>query len=269
MSKKYIWLTDTHFTYLKKSELVQFLVELEAHKADGIFLTGDISNGTNINKHLHWLANIVKVPVYFVLGNHDFYRTSFEQVENSMVGLMAEHSNLCYLTLTPEPIQLSENTALIGHDGWYDAGWREPSTSLVFISDWFLIREFRRLFTIEEVLELIRARARQAATFLDMSLRKALETNSTVYLLTHFPPWPEQHEWWGKLTEWFWQPYNSSKIVADAVSSVMKDYPDKKVIILAGHTHNRRVVHPTPNIEQRVGAANLGKATIQEIIQIL
>jgi len=265
--KRYIWLTDTHFNFLDQAALLGFFLSLEEKKADGIFLTGDVSTGPHLVKHLNLLEKVVKTPVYFVLGNHDYYRATFSEIENSMVELMQSNSRLHYLSVS-DPISLSDDVAVIGHDGWYDAGWRAPVTPAIFVWDWYFIKDFRALFGTEERMNLVRARATKAMEFIIENLEKAFKKHSTAYMLTHFPPWPEESDRFYGLLEKFWMPYNSSKMMADALVKIMEKYSDKKLVILAGHTHIKRKIQISSNIEMRVGDAEFGKPQIQKIILI-
>lgn len=264
MSKKYIWLTDIHLNFLKDEKIIEFFLNLKFKQADGIFLTGDISNGLYITKHLAWLQKITDLPIYFVLGNHDFYKSSFTDVEYRVSSLVKNTSNLHYLTIS-EPIALNDTTAIIGHDGWYDAGWHEPMTPLVFLADWYFIEDFKFTFSNKRRMILIRDRALQAAERLEQNLKKAFQTYDTIYLLTHFPPWPPMG--FG-LRNRFWRPYNSSKIVADYIIRSMPLDKNKKLIVLSGHTHEHRYTKISENIELRVGEAELKNPSISNIIVI-
>lgn len=266
-TKKYFWITDPHFNFVNPVKLKNFFLRIKSEHPDGIFITGDISTGPEVIRHLQWIAEDIAVPTYFVLGNHDFYRSSFQLVEEAVVDLTKRQDNLFYMNKC-NVIQLSSDTALIGHDGWYDSNWRVPYTSLIFIWDFFFIKDFRALFSNEERLELVRERAKIASLSMVDKLETALKNNSTVYLITHIPPWPEQNEKWGGLIEKFWTPFNSSKVIAEALINVMGRHSDKKLIILSGHTHHARKEIITHNIELRVGSASHNVCEIQEAIFI-
>jgi 3',5'-cyclic-AMP phosphodiesterase len=263
--KSYIWLTDTHFNFLNHVSLISFFQKLKKIEADGIFLTGDISNGSHVISHLELLQKETGVALYFTLGNHDFFRTFISEMKQSLRNLQNE--KLIYLT-QQKPITLAPGIGLIGHDGWYDAGWRNPLTPFIFLWDWYFIKDFRSLFGTKERMALIRSLASEAEEFISKNLEAALEKYSTVYLLTHFPPWPEESDKFYGLLEKFWMPYNSSKLVADSILQIMKKHPNKKLIILSGHTHIGGRKNIATNIELRVGSAELGKPEIQEIILI-
>jgi Icc protein len=260
----YIWLTDTHLNFLESYKIVEFFLELKFQEADGIFLTGDISNGPNVCKHLRWLQKILDKPVYFVLGNHDYYRSSFEEVEQSVTSLVKSNESLHYLSVE-QPISLNGDTALIGHNGWYDAKWHDPLLPVVFLADWYFIDNFKLGQSNKARMQLMRDRASEAAKSIGKSLQNALRDHSTVYLLTHFPPWPYYQ--YG-IRDNFWKPFNSSRIIAETIEDTMKYFPNKKLIVLAGHTHEVRYTRVAPNIELRVARAELKKPSIGNIVVI-
>lgn len=165
-----------------------------------------------------------------------------------------------------EPVSLSNKIALIGHDGWYDG--RDPLTWWVFCYDWFLIKDFWKLKGNSARFNKVQEQTELAAKFLEKALLKALETHTTIYLLTHFPPWPEDRPSWKNLVNRFWRPYNSSKVISETLERIMSQFPQKNLIVLAGHTHIQREEQITNNITLKVGKAKNGSPVIQEIFEI-
>ena len=92
----FIWLTDPHFNFLTKSKLIEFFLYLESLRPDGIFISGDISTGPKVIQHLQYLEKIINKPIYFVLGNHDYYRSSFSEINQSISSI--NNKNLIYLS---------------------------------------------------------------------------------------------------------------------------------------------------------------------------
>ena len=239
-SSKCFWITDPHLNFLTQSQIIEFFLKIQSYQPNGIFLTGDISTGNKIISHLKLMANIISCPIYFVLGNHDFYHSDYSAIQNDIVRLTKDNKNLKYLSVQ-QSISLTKDVAIIGHDGWYDAGWRNPLLPIVFLADWYFISDFRFCENNAARLSLMKYKSEVAARCLEKSLTKALEENhSTVYLLTHFPPWPEKNDKYGGIFEKFWMPYNSCKVVADMISAVMMNHPNQQLIILAGHTHPKQ-----------------------------
>src|ERR1022692_181118 len=94
---KIIWITDPHLDMLMPWTFVKFLFHLREEQADAIFLTGDISNGIMISLHLELLAVFAQCPIYFVMGNHDYFFSSFEKVNNKLRELCKKYPNLIWI----------------------------------------------------------------------------------------------------------------------------------------------------------------------------
>ena len=79
------WTSDLHLVFLRPSAtgaggLLSWLEGLAREPFDALAISGDISEAPSLREHLGLLESYVRRPIYFVLGNHDFYRGSFEQV---------------------------------------------------------------------------------------------------------------------------------------------------------------------------------------------
>src|SRR3990167_506120 len=139
----YAWATDIHLDTLGNDPVAitdfgKFLVKDAPH---GVFLTGDLSNAKNLVYHLSILEQACERPIYFVLGNHDFYGASIEAVRKTMRELTNMSQYLKYLPTT-QYVALSPTTALIGHDGWYDGLYGDYKSSRFVMNDWIDIKEF-------------------------------------------------------------------------------------------------------------------------------
>src|SRR5688572_22159487 len=67
------WLTDIHLNFLEDDARRDFAAAVAATGADGVVVTGDIAEAESLVPMLEELAEVVARPVWFVLGNHDFY----------------------------------------------------------------------------------------------------------------------------------------------------------------------------------------------------
>ncbi len=115
----YAWLTDIHLEFLGSKETIAFVKELASQKLDGLFLTGDISTASQIEAHLQLFEDLYQSPVYFVLGNHDYYGGSIEAVRK-MVEKTCYKSKWLHWLPKSGIVALGKETCLIGHDGWAD-----------------------------------------------------------------------------------------------------------------------------------------------------
>ena len=135
------WLTDIHLNFLDEEQLDRFLKRLSAKKSDIIVISGDIGEADTIYQYLSTLSAAVSPPIYFVLGNHDYYRGSIEYVRSGLLPFLKDRPKLHWLN-NSEIVSLSSTTALIGHDSWADARFGDYWKSNVQLNDFVLIGEF-------------------------------------------------------------------------------------------------------------------------------
>lgn len=263
--KKCAWLSDTHLNLLETEETLAFVRHLNSKKSDAIFLSGDISSGFEVINGLTTLAEHYLGDIYFVLGNHDYYKLFISETRDMVRDLCLKYSNLHYLT-SDRFQSLGNSTAIVGDDGWYDGLWRNPLTSFIFAWDWYLIKDFRSLFSTSERLAFMRELATEAVLRVQEKLEAAFRTHDKVYLLLHVPPWPGKNS--SKILDAFWKPYNSSKLMAVFLEDFMSTRNHKQLIILSGHTHIRRREIISSNIELRVAEADFGSPQVEDFIFI-
>ena len=61
------------------------------------------------------MAQHIAKPIYFVLGNHDYYQSTVENVRQKVAELSQENPSVNWLPET-SLIQLSKDTLLLGED---------------------------------------------------------------------------------------------------------------------------------------------------------
>ena len=139
--KSLAWLTDLHLNFLRPFLSNVFLASLAEIQADAFLLGGDIGEAPDVALYLNALDNALQRPIYFVLGNHDFYKGSIAGVRAEVRALAAACPNLHYLCDT-DVVPLTDETCLIGHDEWGDGRLGAYYRSDVMLNDWGLIEEF-------------------------------------------------------------------------------------------------------------------------------
>src|SRR5262245_54018805 len=102
------WATDVHLNFLSSHELADFARALDASSADAILLTGDIAEAPSLERLLVALGRALKRPIYFVLGNHDFYHGSIAEVRSKAAALSRSSPWLRWLPAVA-PIELAED----------------------------------------------------------------------------------------------------------------------------------------------------------------
>jgi 3',5'-cyclic AMP phosphodiesterase CpdA len=260
------WLTDVHLDFLDADGRQQLAADAALTDADGVLITGDIAQADSLAPILEELAAIVSRPVWFVLGNHDFYGGSITGVRTVARRLTGEHEWLRWLPACGV-VALSDQTALIGVDGWGDARLGDVAGTTVELSDFHYIDELRGLPRSERVA-MLRALGDQAAAELRVSLTAALATARHVVIATHVPPFREScwHE--GRVSDDDWLPYFTCDAVGAVLRAAMAARPDVAATVLCGHTHGGGVVDVLPNLRVLTGAAEYGLPVVQRVLTV-
>lgn len=111
------WLTDIHLNFIGNDRIEAFCRELSFAKPDAILIGGDTGEAANVGGYLQRLEASLSVPIYFVLGNHDYYGGSLTAVRKELADIIHQSKRLCWL-LSAGIVELTAETGLVGHDGW-------------------------------------------------------------------------------------------------------------------------------------------------------
>lgn len=267
---KFAWLTDIHLNFLDDDARQKFYRHIVKKEIDGVFITGDIAEAPSIKDIMCEMETHIKKPIYFVLGNHDYYRGDIDNVRDIMRQLTESHEQLFWLPAAGLQ-QLSKNTILIGQDGWADGRLGDYQNSRVSLNDSRMIADLFRQKIIGKyaLLEKMQLLADADALQLKNDLENALKSNpKKIIILTHVPPFKEAclHE--GKISDDNWLPFFSSKIIGDVITEVTLENPDIEFLVLCGHTHSGGLFHPLKNLLIKAGAAEYYQPGIQEVLEL-
>lgn len=270
---KLVWVTDTHLDHIDKGmsgfynrePIERFLKALNdknpgMHKV--LCITGDISNAVHIVEHLEYLNQHLSEEyskIFFVLGNHDFYGGSIVGVRASIKNLCSRsRTRLVYLT-DHQYIPISENVAIVGHDGWYDGGyadWFAPG--VVVMNDYYIIKEFMGK-TENGIYSLMQQFSNAAACHTKDGIKAALDAGyKQVVFLTHVPPFRENSVYNGNISNNFWMPNFSCKLMGDALLQLTTDHPELQLWSLCGHSHGKATFKAKNNLISITGKAEYG-----------
>jgi Icc protein len=278
---KFAWASDIHLDTCQGGEeqIVKFAESLIARSPAGIFLTGDISLAQRLVYHLSILERVAQIPIYFVLGNHDYYGGDVAGVRSTMKDLSNISQYLKYMQTMPY-IALSPTTALIGHDGWYDAFNGDWQGSNFMMTDWYAIHDFvphsgglpgmqsKMGFNRGSIVGQARKLAHEGVTHMHAGIKSATRYYKNIIILTHFPPFAESHVFNGKIGDPNAQPWYTSKMCGDMLLDAAKAYPHVNFTVLCGHTHGKSDKSYAPNLRVHVAAAEYGSPCLQEYIEI-
>ena len=265
-SKKYVWSTDLHLDAADKAQTQELMDLMLESKPDGIMIGGDICNGYNSLFQLKMMCAHLEIPIYFVLGNHDFYYGSIVKTRKMAHILTQEIPALKYLT-DGGVVELTPTTALIGHDGWSDGRAGDFLHSTVLLNDYFLIDEIKDLTPLDR-LHKLNDLGEEAAKSLGKTLRLALQNYPRVVLLTHVPPFREACLYEGKPTDDNWSPHFVGQATGEVLKKIMQEHPEKELLILCGHSHQGADVTILPNLHVLTGASELASPRIQGLVEI-
>lgn len=134
------WLTDIHLNFLEVDEREKFYRDILETKSDAVLITGDIAEATSFVMLLTEMADYIKKPIYFVLGNHDYYRGDVNEVRKASKALTMSNDYLFWLPASGVQA-LNDSTLLIGQDGWADGRIGDYQNSSVYLNDSRLITD--------------------------------------------------------------------------------------------------------------------------------
>ncbi|MGA1871407.1 MAG: metallophosphoesterase family protein [bacterium] len=262
---KTIWLTDIHLEFLDDSGFNRFMGELRDKNADAILISGDIAQAPTVAEYLSKMAQTLAIPIYFVLGNHDFYHGSIASVRAAVTNLSKRSSKLHWLNVCGA-VYLNSTTCLIGHDGWGDARLGNYHNSGVILNDFHLVSELAGL-SRGELLQQLRHLGDEAGEHFRTVLPHTLKSAEYVVVLTHVPPFREAAWYDGHYCAPDWLPFFSCKAVGDILCEIMKKHPHKRMTVLCGHTHGGDSSQIMSNLVALTGKARYGHPVIQEIFE--
>jgi Icc protein len=266
----YAWATDIHLDFLRGDEqrLTAFAESLIAQDPAGIFLTGDLSIAAQLEHHLSVIERVVQRPIYFVLGNHDYYGGSIASVRQAMNALSRGSTFLRYMPTTAYHA-LTPSTAVVGHDGWYDARFGKAEGSSFQLRDWFVIEDFLQCrYDRAQIVETARRLAHDGALHVQDGIEKAVREHEHVVVLTHVPPFEESHWHEGRPGDDNASPWFTSKVMGDVLLDAARRHPQHTFTVLAGHTHGRYSGRLRPNLHVEVGGAEYFQPRLQRLVAL-
>jgi len=259
------WATDIHLDHAGLDAIERFCLDILDAAPDALLLTGDIAEAPTIERYLFMLGECLQRPIYFVLGNHDYYRGSIAKVR-SWAARAHEQSPWLRWLPAQDTVALTPNTALIGHDGWSDGRFGDFHESPVMLNDYVHIAELRNL-SKPDLLNQLNALGDEAAAHFRTVLAPAATRFSQVILLMHMPPFREACLFRGKPGNAHWLPHFTCKAVGETLVEAMQVQPQCHLQVLCGHTHTAADVRILPNLRVRTGAADYGTPQLQAVFE--
>lgn len=260
------WITDPHLDHLRsENELTAFVNLLNERESDGLMITGDIAESSMIYEFLGILSGAYQRPIYFVLGNHDYYNAYMGEthVRVRAVCQQVPAGILNWMT-DIEPLHLRNRTWIVGHDGWYDG---QEGTGLHTTA---ALTDFRESVGVKDLVESLRGgreplfrKLRElgelSAEMIKEKLAVAVAKGAErILVLTHVPPFAEASWFRGQPSSRNTLPFYVNKAMGDALLHFAASNSGVRVEVFCGHTHGRHEVEVLHNLVVKTGSARYG-----------
>lgn len=267
MSLRIAWATDVHLNFPTPERIEGFCAEVKLSRADALVISGDIAESHDFDEHLEAVAERLRRPIYFVLGNHDAYKGSIAKARARARKLSRNNPWLWWL---PDVgvLELTSEVGLLGHDAWADGRLGDYARSGVLLNDYLLVSELSGI-TPRQRLKKLHLLGDEAAEFVREHLPAALERFAQkVVFVTHVPPFREACRHAGAICDDEWLPHFSCGAVGDALIESADRFPDRRVLVLCGHTHSPAEAEIRPNLRVLAGGAVYGRPALAEVFDL-
>lgn len=270
MRRLLLWATDVHLDHLRHpSAAFEFgkALGLEHPGAEGLIVTGDIAEAVTVVRISTDLQRGFDRPLYFVLGNHDYYGSAFGAVDAAVHEACASHSGLHWLH--ERSVTWAERVALVGCNGWYDARFGDRATDLQ-LTDFERISELSRARARgrSALLSACAARADADAALLDERLGALPGAARDVIVALHVPPFQQAAWHEGKTSDDRWAPFFSSRVTGEVLLRHAARLPATRFRVLCGHTHGAGVFEARDNLVVYTGAARYGAPELAGFVML-
>ena len=261
-------MSDIHVNFLNDYHLGRW-AQYVGKKAieygvQSVIISGDISEAPTLVQHLKQLRKGFGVPIYYVPGNHDYWRTDFDSLKSVMSELNESGLGITWLG-DSKPIALNSKTALIGHECWYDAMAGDWTTSNMEMRDWELIHDFIPVRSNRAgIVSICRKHAGMGIVYLDKQLDAALALGyENIIVATHFPPFTEAARYHGAPNPHHSLPWYTCTSLGGLLVEKAQENRDRHFLVLAGHTHDECRVNIEPNLSVHVKGATYGNPSFE------
>ena len=265
--KKITWITDPHYDFLKPVVFREHVKLLFDSEPDILLFSGDISTSDKNIEYLEYIAcKLVKTKIGFVLGNHDFYKSSIKEVKENMKCSVDRFENLHWFD-KDGALEVDKDTAIVGAGSWADCRFGNWKLSNVELNDYYYIKELKKL-NKDKRKEVMQSLAQEAAETVLAQINSVIDKYKTFYVVTHVPPFASAAWYEGKMSDSNYLPHFSCKIMGDVLLCLMEKHIGKKMVVLCGHTHGNGEVQILENLKVITGGATYNVAQITKSFMI-
>ena len=267
---KLAWMTDIHLNFLEKTERLRFYQGMSKVICDAYVISGDIAEADSVCPLLEEMQEIVFKPIYFVAGNHDYYKSDIATVKNNLTHLTQNPKHLYWLPALG-PHRLEHDIFITGQDGWADGRIGDYNQSPVEMTDSYIISDLQQEKAVsrERLLLKMQALADIDAAQSERDLNKAIKEGAKKILyVTHIPPFKECCLYFGAYSSEALLPFITCKATGDVLLRTAQANPDIEFLVLCGHIHHESVFQPLDNLTVKAGKAKYRFPGLQEVVKV-
>jgi hypothetical protein len=275
VSIKPVWITDPHIDHLNRGDpgaLERLGAILDRLGATHILLGGDVADCRSFEEYLSRLTAACGRPVYFVLGNHDYYFGTVASVRERAACLGIPGAS--WLARSGV-VDLGGGTALVGRGGWGDAhcGDLEDFTVLtdyaaigdlsatIDLRDFWLNGFHKR----EALVARLRELGEEAAEDLTRDVLEAAGAYRRILILTHVTPFRETCTYRDRPGDVKGFPGFLWDSMGLRLRSIAEEYPGAEFLVFSGHTHAESRCRIAPNLRAWSSLSEYGTLRVREI----
>jgi Icc-related predicted phosphoesterase len=115
---------------------------------------------------------------------------------------------------------------------------------------------------------LLNAEGKSAADRIAEKLRHLSDEVTQVLIATHVPPFREACWYEGKTTDDNWAPFFVCGQVGQALREAAQQNPNRKHVVLCGHTHHDGIAQIADNLIVHTGFSRYGSLEIESMVTI-
>lgn len=269
---KFAWCTDVHLNFPDPNKANKFYESLS--KYDAVILSGDIAEALNFDRYLESMWNKIQKPIYYVLGNHDYYEGEIDLVREKAYNLFTRNNDIVYLTMVQKEclVGVKDDYAIVGVDGFADTRAGDYANSRIMLNDEVYIENFRLANSAGRALlqeERMHWSDSDTANLKDQIECVIDRLNPVeVVVVTHVPPFEEACRYRGRTTGLDYLPFYCNKGLGDYLVKVATDNPNRMVRVLCGHTHGKCDFERLENLKVHVGGVRYYDPEIQLVLEM-
>lgn len=238
--------------YKARQKLLKSINDNISKGGEIILLTGDISESPTLTSEVFWLSENLKRPLYYVLGNHDFYHSDFRTGEifaNCANKFIKLDQQIIYLPAR-DFVKLNADTILLGFNGLYDCRNFKRNELEDFIDGIQIQNDFQYNKNLKEIydlcesyenkLKLVQYYADNEVNIFEQKLLKLIKTNefsniNKIIIATHVPPIYYKNP--NVKYEYDLPGFDSNKKFLELLCKYSEEYKSIQFTVFCGHNH--------------------------------